>query len=57
VQRHAHTAWNQEGGNFRANLEADVEVSDRLSPQQIEACFSCGLHQSQLEVIWQRLGI
>ena len=57
VQRHAHAAWNQEGGNFRANLEADVEVSDRLSPQQIESCFSCGLHQSQLEVIWQRLGI
>ncbi len=57
VQRHAHAAWNQEGGNFRANLEADAEVSDRLSAQQIEACFSCGLHQSQLAVIWQRLGI
>jgi adenylosuccinate lyase len=57
VQRHAHTAWNQEGGNFRANLEADAEVTDRLSAQQIEACFSCELHQSQLAVIWQRLGI
>jgi len=57
VQRHAHAAWNQEGGNFRANLEADAEVTDRLSAQQIEACFSCELHQSQLAVIWQRLGI
>jgi adenylosuccinate lyase len=57
VQRHAHAAWNQEGGNFRANLEADAEVSDRLSPEQLESCFSCGLHQSQLAVIWQRLGI
>jgi len=57
VQRHAHAAWNQEGGNFRANLEADTEVTDRLSPQQLESCFSCGLHQSQLAVIWQRLGI
>jgi adenylosuccinate lyase len=57
VQRHAHAAWNQEGGNFRANLESDAEVSDRLSPQQIESCFSCELHQSQLDVIWQRLGI
>ena len=57
VQRHAHAAWNQEGGNFRANLEADAEVTDRLSPQQIDACFSCELHQSQLAVIWQRLGI
>jgi len=57
VQRHAHAAWNQEGGNFRANLEADAEVTDRLSPEQLESCFSCGLHQSQLAVIWQRLGI
>jgi len=57
VQRHAHAAWNQEGGNFRANLEADAEVTDRLSPEQVESCFSCGLHQSQLAVIWQRLGI
>jgi adenylosuccinate lyase len=57
VQRHAHAAWNQEGGNFRANLESDAEVGDRLSPQQIESCFSCELHQAQLDVIWQRLGI
>ena len=57
VQRHAHAAWNREGGNFRANLEADAEVTDRLSAQQVESCFSCGLHQSQLAVIWQRLGI
>jgi len=57
VQRHAHAAWNQEGGNFRANLEADTEVTDRLSAQKLESCFSCGLHQSQLAVIWQRLGI
>ena len=57
VQKHAHAAWNQEGGNFRANLEGDTEVTNRLSPEQIEACFSSELHQSQLNVIWQRLGI
>jgi adenylosuccinate lyase len=57
VQRHAHAAWNQAGGDFRANLEADTEVTERLSAQQIESCFSCGLHQAQLAVIWQRLGI
>ena len=57
VQKHAHAAWNQEGGNFRANLEGDAEVTNRLSPEQIEACFSSELHQSQLNVIWQRLGI
>jgi adenylosuccinate lyase len=57
VQRNAHAAWNTEGGDFRANLEADPQVSDRLSPAQLEACFATDLHQAQLEVIWQRLGI
>jgi adenylosuccinate lyase len=57
VQRHAHSAWNHEGGDFRANLEADPEVGARLSPQQLEACFATDLHQAQLEVIWRRLGI
>jgi adenylosuccinate lyase len=57
VQRNAHTAWNREGGDFRANLEADPEVGARLSPAQLEACFATDLHQAQLEVIWRRLGI
>ncbi len=57
VQRHAHSAWNREGGDFRANLEADPEVGARLSPGQLEACFATDLHQAQLEVIWGRLGI
>ena len=57
VQRNAHSAWNTEGGDFRANLEADSEVTSRLSPQQLAACFATDLHQANLEVIWQRLGI
>ena len=57
VQRHAHSAWNQVGGDFRANLESDAEVTGRLSPAQLAACFATDLHQTQLEVIWQRLGI
>ncbi|MFN9621037.1 MAG: adenylosuccinate lyase [Synechococcaceae cyanobacterium] len=57
VQRHAHSAWNSSGGDFRANLEADPEVGGRLSPQQLEACFATDLHQANLPVIWQRLGI
>ncbi len=57
VQRHAHSAWNTDGGDFRANLAADAEVSTRLSPQQLEACFATDLHQANLAVIWQRLGI
>jgi len=57
VQRHAHSAWNTEGGNFRANLEADAEVCGRLNAAQREACFSTALHQAQLGVIWERLGL
>jgi adenylosuccinate lyase len=57
VQRHAHTAWNSEGGDFRANLEADPDVTARLSPEQLTACFATELHQANLQVIWQRLGI
>jgi len=57
VQRNAHTAWNTEGGDFRANLEADPAVSARLSPEQLAACFATDLHQANLAVIWERLGI
>ena len=57
VQRNAHSAWNTEGGDFRANLEADAEVSARLSAAQLADCFSTDLHQANLDVIWRRLGI
>ncbi|MCP9839297.1 adenylosuccinate lyase [Synechococcus sp. J7-Johnson] len=57
VQRHAHEAWNREGGDFRANLSADPEVSARLNAAQLDACFSTELHRAQLDVIWERLGI
>ena len=57
VQRNAHTAWNSEGGDFRANLEADADVTSLLSPEQLADCFSTDLHQANLGVIWERLGI
>ncbi|MFN9643589.1 MAG: adenylosuccinate lyase [Cyanobacteriota bacterium] len=57
VQRHAHAAWNSEGGDFRANLAADPEVSAHLSPQRLEACFATAPHQARLGVIYDRLGI
>ena len=57
MQRNAHTAWNTTGGDFRANLEADPEVNERLSADQLADCFSTALHQANLDVIWQRLGI
>jgi adenylosuccinate lyase len=57
VQRHAHAAWNTEGGDFRANLAGDPAVTDHLSPDQLEACFATDLHRANLDVIWERLGI
>jgi adenylosuccinate lyase len=57
VQRNAHAAWNIAGGDFRANLQSDPEVTGRLSPAQLEECFSSELHQAHLDVIWERLGI
>jgi adenylosuccinate lyase len=57
VQRNAHTAWNRENGDFRANLEADGEVTRRLNEEQLAACFSTALHRANLAVIWERLGL
>ena len=30
VQRHAHSAWNSDGGNFRANLKATRMTAAQL---------------------------
>jgi adenylosuccinate lyase len=57
VQRHAHAAWNSEGGDFRANLAGDPAVTSHLGPEQLEACFATDLHRANLGVIWERLGI
>ena len=57
VQKNAHSAWNQPTGNFRKNLENDPEVMNNLTPEKLSDCFSTELHQSNLEVIWDRLGI
>ena len=57
VQRNAHSAWNKEGGNFKANLLEDHEVMERLTPDRLEQCFDTQIHQSNLNVIWERLGM
>ena len=57
VQRNAHTAWNKEGGDFQANLQSDQEVIERLTPNQLAKCFDTEIHQANLPVIWDRLGI
>ena len=44
-------------GNFKKNLENDPEVMTNLTPEKLTDCFSTELHQSNLKVIWDRLGI
>ena len=57
VQKNAHSAWNQNEGNFKKNLENDPEVMNSLSTEKLSDCFSTELHQANLKVIWERLGI
>jgi adenylosuccinate lyase len=57
VQRNAHSAWNTNGGDFRANLQGDPEVSNKLNADQLAECFSTQLHQANLGVVWDRLGL
>ncbi len=57
VQKHAHAAWNNPKGNFKASLEADNEVTRILNQEELSQCFSTEQHQSNLNTIWERLGI
>ncbi|MCY4359707.1 MAG: adenylosuccinate lyase, partial [Cyanobacteria bacterium MAG APA_bin_95] len=54
VQHHAHTAWNQPGGDFQASLAADPRVKNHLNQENLAACFSPRQHQTNLDRIWQR---
>jgi adenylosuccinate lyase len=57
VQSCAHTAWNQEGGNFRDLISKDPAVTQHLSSQEIETCFDPKQHLKNLDDIYQRLCI
>jgi adenylosuccinate lyase len=57
VQSLAHTAWNVEGGDFRALVEADDRVQQHLSTDEIAACFDPTHHLRHLDQVYQRLSI
>lgn len=57
VQSCAHAAWNKTDGNFRALLEADPRVTEKLSPEEIATCFDPEVHLRNLDQVYQRLGI
>lgn len=54
VQRNAHTAWNTSGGNFQQNLRNDPEVTQRLSAEEIAACFDVQRMLRHIDTIFQR---
>lgn len=57
VQSNAHSAWNREGGDFRALIEADPTVQAHLSAAEIEDCFAAQHHLRHLDDVYQRLNI
>ena len=57
VQKHAHKAWNTDNGDFKKNLEVDLEVSKQISKEELGNCFNTDIHQKNLDIIWDRLGI
>src|SRR6201993_658186 len=54
VQRSAMPVWRGEG-KFLALLKADPEVTKRLKPAAIEACFDLGYHTKQVDAIFKRV--
>lgn len=57
VQGCAHEAWNKPEGNFRALISEHSEVTQRLSPEEIESCFDPQHHLKNLDRIYSRLNI
>jgi adenylosuccinate lyase len=56
VQRSAMTVW-QGGGDFKALLLADGEVTKALPAERIEAYFDLEYHLKHTDLIFQRLGL
>lgn len=57
VQSCAHEAWNTPGGNFRDRIAKDPQVTSKLTPEEVEACFDPQHHLKHMDEIYQRLGI
>ena len=57
VQKHAHSAWNNENGSFKNNIENDSDINKLLTIQELEECFDPRIHLRNLNIIWKRLSI
>jgi adenylosuccinate lyase len=56
VQRNAMRAWRERTA-FRALLEADPEVTARLAPADIAACFEPAWYLRNVDAIYRRAGL
>jgi adenylosuccinate lyase len=56
VQSHAMRVW-REDVQLRALLAADPEVTSRLSPTQLDACFDPTRSTKYVDLIFERLGL
>lgn len=54
VQKNAHAAWNIEGGDFKANLLTDDEITANLSHDEIKACFDTDDYLKHVDSIFSR---
>ncbi len=57
VQKNAHHAWNNENGNFKNNIEADQEIMELVTIDDLKGCFDPSIHLNNLNVIWKKLSI
>ena len=57
VQGNAMSAWNNEEGNFKANILSDSKVTSVLGEKEIEECFDPKRHLKNLDRIFDRLGV
>jgi adenylosuccinate lyase len=56
VQRLAMRAW-EEQRPFRPLVEADEQITQTLSPKEIEDCFDYHYHLKHVDTIFARLGL
>ena len=58
-QRCAMETWTKlgtpEGQSFRANLQADPEVTGRVSSAELDAAFDPALHMRSVDRIFERV--
>ena len=57
VQKNAHSAWNNDYGNFRKNIEEDLEINKLATRDELDKCFDPRIHLKNLNIIWERLSI